>query len=74
MIPDDFNHPFSHFSHFDSIICRLERVLLNKFDYKNQFNIIFNIGMKNYFNINRIKTIYKQISFLKIFTHDCIKC
>ena len=52
---------FQKFSYFNSILYRLERVPLNKYNYNNEFNIICDIGIKNNFDINTIKKIHKKI-------------
>jgi hypothetical protein len=62
IIRNDSNHPFSQkYAYFNSILYRLERVPLNKYNYHNELNIICDIAIKNNFNINTIKKIHKKI-------------
>lgn len=50
--PNGFNHPFSQIvSFFDVLLYILERILLNKFNYKNKFNTICDKGINNNFDI-----------------------
>lgn len=62
IIPFDSNHPYNQkISYFNALFYRLERIPLNKTNYQNELNIIYDIAIRNKFNLETIKKIHKNI-------------
>lgn len=47
--PNDSNHQFSNKVYFNFLLCRLERIPLNKFNCQNEFNVNYDVGIKTIF-------------------------